>query len=99
MARSIVVLWLVPIGAGRRVGEPADVEQFQPEQLDPSQHAVQRRLVKRADHYRVLAARLDPQVGKRVSDRFAEVTANADLVAVRGKPVCHVPSVGHSRMS
>ena len=65
-------------------GEPADLEQFQPESLDLGQHAVQRRLVRQgAGQHRVRAVRLCAQGGERGAHGPAKVPPDADLIVHR----------------
>jgi len=67
----------------RPVTQPANVEQLQAKCFDLREQPVQRGLVdERTGEHGVAGARLDAQVAERQPHRLAEVTANADLVAV-----------------
>src|ERR1700722_240289 len=71
-------------GSFLRRWDAFDLEQFQPERFDLSQHAVQCGLVGQgAGQHRLLALRLRLQGGERGEHRPAEPTADADLVAHR----------------
>jgi hypothetical protein len=75
----------------------ANLYEFKAKLLDLRQDSVQGGLVR--EHPRqdgVRTARLDPEVRKRATDRFAQVAANADLVTLLVMPsrttarLCHV---------
>ena len=77
----------------------ANLEQLEAERFDLGEHSVKRRLVRHRSNQNGLSPmHFRVQARKRLEERRAQESADADLVAHGGGRLCHAPSIAVKRV-